>query len=436
MRNLSPFQLVIFGICGALILFGVIVFAALNRFGGSQVGTVVIWGTIPQSSMDTLLQTLRTTDSSFQGVSYVQKDPATYDTDLLNAIASGAAPDLALISQEEVIPFENKLQLIPYTAVSKGQYQTSFIGEGDLFLAPQGIIAMPFTIDPLVMYWNKDLFAAAGIPNPPQYWDEMLTDTPKLTTLSASQSIQTSAIAMGEWSNVTDAKAILAALTLQAGDPIVEIGQNGAAAPVFGTQSQQSIEAPAASALRFYTDFADPSKTSYTWNRTMPLSQEAFAAGTVAVYIGFASEYPVIAARNPNLTFGVASLPQAQGETTPLTIGNIEGLAIPRGTKNYTGATIVAQLLSQDAGAGAIAAALGLPPVLRDLITSVPNNPAQSTFMQSALIAHGWLDPDPAATDTIFETMVESVLSGQNQPAEAVAQAALALQQLFPQQTP
>ena len=433
MQNLSVFQLVALGICVALGITGIIVFALFNRSGSTAVGTVVIWGTVPQHDMDTLLQDLRSGDSRFLNVSYQERPAATYNTDLLNAIASGQAPDLVLLSQDAIVPFEDKLQLIPYGTVSQSAYQSSFVSEANLFLVPQGILAMPFTLDPLVMYWNTDSFAAAGIPNPPKYWDDLLQEISSLTALSAGGNIQKSAIAMGTWDNVTDAKAVLSALIMQAGDPIVAVSSSGKPAAVFGGKAPEAAEVPASSALRFYTDFADPGKTSYSWNRTLPLSQEAFAAGDLAVYIGFASEYQSLAARNPNLNFKVAELPQARGETTPLTYGQLAGLAIPRGAKNYQGATIIAQLLSGDKAAGIIADELGLPPVRRDLLAPVASNAAQTAYRQSALIATGWLDPDTSATDGLFKSMVESVLSGANDPTQAVSVAGLALRRLLPQ---
>jgi multiple sugar transport system substrate-binding protein len=433
MQNISVFQLVVFGICGALVLAGVIVFAAFNRYGDSGVGTVVMWGTIPQTQMDTLIQSLRESDASFQNVTYLERPAANFDAALLNAIASGNAPDLVFLSQEHVTPFMDKLLLIPYDSVSESEFQSSFIGEAELFLLPQGILAMPFMLDPLLMYWNTDMFAAAGIASPPKYWSELLAHTPELTKLSPSRDIEKSAVALGTWSNVTNAKAILSALTMQAGDSIVAVNASGKPAVVFGMQPAQNIESPAASALRFYTDFADPSKTSYSWNRTRPSSQESFAAGDLAVYIGFASEYPAIAARNPNLRFAVEPLPQVGGAPTPVTFGRLTGIAIPRGTRNYQGAARVAELLSGATATGRIAEQFDLPPVRRDLIKPIPDDAAKTAFMQSALIARGWLDPNPTATNDIFGSMVEWVLSGKYVPSESVAAGSLSLQRLLPQ---
>lgn len=43
-------------------------------------------------------------------------------------------------------------------------------------------IAVPFTSVPFVLAYNKDAFAAAGIQDPPQTWDELVADAQKLTT--------------------------------------------------------------------------------------------------------------------------------------------------------------------------------------------------------------------------------------------------------------
>lgn len=430
MKDISIFQLAVLGGCAVLILAGVIAFATYSRNAGSSVGPVVIWGTVPQSSMDTILQIMRSSDKSFLNATYVEQSPGDYDAKLLNAIASGRAPDLALLSQDHLYPFLDKLLLIPYGTVSQAEYQAAFVSESDLFLLPQGIVGMPFTLDPLVMYWNTDLFAAAGIPLPPAYWSELLGNTVRLTKRTSGD-VQKSAIAMGSWTNIKNAKAILSALTMQAGDRIVSVDATGQPVAEYGNRPDQLIEPPAVSALRFYTDFADPAKTSYTWSRSRPSAEEAFASGDVAVYLGFASEYPAIAARNPNLPFGVRSLPQARGSSVPLTYGRMSAFVIPRGARNYQGSVTIARLLSGPAPAAAIAESLGLPPVRRDLIKPVPNDASKEAFMQSALLARGWLDPDPLKTNAAFGSMIESVLSGRYVPSEAVSQTSLALQRML-----
>ncbi|MDO8548290.1 MAG: hypothetical protein Q7R71_01305, partial [bacterium] len=74
---------------------------------------------------------------------------------------------------------------------------------------------------------------------------------------------------------------------------------------------------------------------------------------------------------------------------------------------------------------------LFLPPARRDVVIDTSNNAAIQVFVQSSLIARGWLDPAPAQTDALFKTMVDSVVSGLQLPGGAVAEAARALQLIY-----
>src|SRR4029077_4237029 len=129
----------------------------------------------------------------------VKKSPATYQTDLLNAMAAGTGPDLFIVSQEELGAFGDKVLIIPYNTISQATYLGSYIDEGQLFLTSQGELALPFMVDPLVMYWNRDLFASAGQAQPPQYWTDLIALSPKITSLDNSQNVKRAAVALGQW---------------------------------------------------------------------------------------------------------------------------------------------------------------------------------------------------------------------------------------------
>lgn len=428
---MSIFQLVFTGVCIVLVMVGVVVFATFKGTGGSSVGTVVVWGSVEQANVDQALQVLKAQDKSFQGVTYIQKNVATYSNDLVNAMASGRGPDLFFASQEQIGAFADKLQVIPYSAVSQATFTNSFIDEGRLFLSTQGSLALPILIDPLVMYWNRDMFASAGFAVPPKYWNGFLDIASKITVKSNSGALTKSLVALGGWGNVLYAKEIISALVMQAGDPILVRDASGILDVVFGNRPQGATENPAVSALQFYTEFANPSKTSYSWNNAMPKSIDAFAAGDLAVYFGLSSDYATLVARNPNLHFAVAPLPQIEGNAMRVTFGELTGVAVSLTAANPAGARIIAEKLGSQAGAAAFAETLGLPPVRRDVFQDTSANAPAAAAAQSALIAAGWLDPNGAKTDAIFQSMIESVISGKNQPSQAVSQAAQALRTLL-----
>ena len=327
------------GIFVALVVVGVGVFSLFGGVGGNDsTGPVVIWGTIDQTAMDKIFTALSEKDKTLQDATYVYKKPATYQGELINAIAAGAGPDLVLLSQSTIGTLQDKITIVPYSTVSQSTYLASFVDEGQLFLTPQGSLALPFVIDPLVMYWNRDTFTSVGESSAPQYWNDFIALAPKMTSLDAGGTVRRSAVAMGTWDNVTHAKAVLSALMMQTGDFVTGRSAAGALTVTLGAKQDTTNVAPAAEALRFYTDFANPSKTTYSWNRSLPASYNAFAAGDVAVYFGPASEYRSIAERNPNLRFAVAVMPQLMGTSAKITSGSIQGLAVSRGARNPAGA--------------------------------------------------------------------------------------------------
>lgn len=428
----SNFQIIVLGICTTLILVGVAVFASFGGLlGGAGIGKVVVWGTVEADVMQNLLDNLRAEDKALQSVSYIEKDPATYNQELINAMANGTAPDLFMLTDENLHSFSDKILPIPYGTVSQSSFLGSYIDEGQLFLTSQGALALPFLVDPLVMYWNRDLFAGAGLATAPRYWNDFLTLAPKITSLDANSNLKKSAVALGDWRNIDHAKEALATLFMQAGEQIVVRGQDGAPSIVFGTSPANYPERPAESVIRFYTEFANPSKTSYSWNRALPRASSVFVSGDLAVYFGFASEYSNIAGLNPNLRFSVGVMPQIEGNATRVAYGRITGLSIPRTAHNPKGAVVVAQRLTGKVASTYLSKTLLLPSVRRDVPADTTSNAAADVFLQSALIARAWLDPAPVESDTIFKTMIESVVSGKLSPAAAVADAAQELQRLF-----
>lgn len=420
----STFQLIVSGLFIFFILAGVATFALFTSGGGSQAGAVSIWGTADKTLVETWLVAMRAVDKSFEKVSYTEVPASSYDSTLVNAMAGGSGPDLFLITDDKLVSFADKILLVPYDQYSQGTYTSSFVDEAGLFLTPQGIRAFPVFIDPLVMYWNRDTLAAAGVPNPPQYWSDLLALAPKITSLDVGQNIRKSAVAMGTWRNVVNAKPILATLMLQAGEPLVVRNEDGYLGVTLGS-TQSGGESVAASALRFYTEFANPQKTTYSWSGAQQSSTNAFLAGDAALYFGFASEYAALRARNPNLRFDVALVPQLKSGTAT-TFGRITGAAIARGTQNPNGALLVAQKLSSRESVSGLATLSPLPPVRRDVQLDTTANAAAGVFVRSALISRGWYDPGPAS-DVIFKDMIESVISGKHEPSAAVLEAAQAL---------
>ncbi|MBC7836951.1 hypothetical protein H7X87_04225, partial [Acetobacteraceae bacterium] len=80
---------------------------------------------------------------------------------------------------------------------------------------------------------------------------------------------------------------------------------------------------------------------------------------------------------------------------------------------------------------GTLTNVTGLPPVRRDVGLNTSQAPALAVFAQSALISKGWIDPSTPETNQIFQAMIESVISGKNEPANAVYEARQELDELL-----
>ncbi len=428
----SSFQLIVTAFFVVCIVGGVAVFAI---FGGSkrgeQVGQVTIWGTIDQKVVEAVITELAGTDDAFQSVSYREISALTYERELVEAIASGRAPDVFMLNESQILSFSDKIVPIPYNRVSERVFTESFIDEGNLFLGAEGSFGLPVLIDPLVMYYNKDLFAAAGIPTYPRQWEGLQSVAPKITSLDVASNVKRSAVALGSYDNVRHAKEILTTLFFQAGDKIVGTDVDGNLTSVFGANNDGGVENPAEAALRYYTSFSNPVQTVYSWNRSLPDSFNAFVAGDLGIYFGFASEYKLIRARNPNLAFDAAVMPQTGNSRASITYGRMTALSIPKGAANEYGGMIIAEKLTGIQAAKLFADRMGLPPVRRDLIADTPADAVGEVFAQSALISRSWYDPDPQASAGIYKRMVESVVSGRDRLGDAVRIASGEFSDLF-----
>jgi len=420
---MSQFQIILISVFAFFIIVGVAMFAGYsNRNDASQTaGEVVIWGTMDRDIMEDVLKDLVARDKAFEKVKYQQQDEQNFDALLTEALAEDGGPDVFLLSQAKILKHQNKIVPIPYASFSERDFKDYFIREGELYLVPEGVLALPFLVDPLVMYWNRQIFTNAGLALAPKAWDEFFSFAKKVTARDQNNNILTSAVALGGYANINNAKEIITVLILQTGNPIAlkDGTQMKSALKNFGTDKTATAEA----AVRFYTEFSDPVKETYSWHSALPNSKQAFLAGDLALYFGFASELEDLRSKNANLDFDVATLPQTNNLRNNLTFGKMQGLAISKKSKNVAGAFKTISMLIQSEQLKVLGELTQLPPVARGLLAVEPLDPYQYIFFKSALAANAFLDPDEENMDLIFQEMVEALISGKRSASEAVARA-------------
>lgn len=415
------FQLISIIVFIALAIFGLLVFSGAIPIGKSNqpgsLGTVVMWGTARADIMATLLEVFNRSNPTFI-VQYVQKSSDTFDQDLLEALAGGTGPDMFLLPDNLAVHYVDKIFAIPYDVYQRATFKNNFVAAGEVFLASKGVLSIPLFIDPLLLYYNRSILDANGIVYPPVFWDDLVKLVPVLTKKDNSNKIIKSTVALGHFSNITNAKDIISALFMQAGNSIV--GEEGGILSA-DLGAPNSYDLP--SVLKFYTDFADPNNSAYSWNKSFPNSNDAFGREDVAFYFGFASELTSLVNRNPNQNFFIAPFPQIRDSNFKLTKGRVMGISLLSSSPNIDTAFKAASLMTSGDFAYKFANAFGVAPARRDLLNIKSIDSYSPIVYDSALYARSWLDPSPVNTNDIFRRMIDGVLSGSMTPRDAISDA-------------
>ena len=417
---MSKFQLILLGVFAVFIVVAVALFS-FSRGGGGKSATVKVWGDISSYDFNVALNNTGLDSDEALKIQYLEKNADTIETEFTEALATGTGPDLIIISLDKIWKNKNKILQISYESVSERNFKSVFVEESELLLDANGIYALPLSLDPLVLYYNRDHLSKAGIANPITFWDEIYTSTLKLTVKDGAGNITKSAMALGEARNIPHAKDILSLFMLQAGAPITQFIAGGLKPALTGNFNQTT--APGEAALNFYTQFSNPAKPFYSWNRSLLPADTHFISGDSAYYLGFASELRVLRGKNPTLNLGVAPVPQSRVSGKALTFGKMRVLALSRGSKNPSAALTAGLKLISKEFSYELSKTMLLPSPRRDILSQGAADNVVSVFYDAALQSKGWIDPDSSASAIIFQEMIESVTSGRARTSEAVSKA-------------
>ena len=63
------------------------------------------------------------------------------------------------MSHEKLVEHRSRLQSIPYESFPERDFRNRYIDGASIFAMRDGVYAFPLMVDPLVMYWNRDIFS-------------------------------------------------------------------------------------------------------------------------------------------------------------------------------------------------------------------------------------------------------------------------------------
>lgn len=435
MQNIRPFQIALLALFALMGILSLVLLASFEGFVNTeeqQYGDrVVIWGPFDRGVMNDLFIDIGRENDAFSVVEYVEKDPRTFEEEFVNAVAEGRGPDVVILPHEKLVTFRTKLLPIPYETFSARDFRDRFIDGAEIFARPDGIYAIPLAVDPLVMFWNRDSFSENGFSVPPATWEAVVGSVvPSITEIGVDGSILESALAFGEYVNVTYGKEVLLTLMMQSGSRLVEETEQGYQVALNDALAQNT-QPPATAAVQFYTNFSNPGRALYTWNSSMGNDRTAFLGGDLALYFAYASDIDAIRQGNPNLNFDAAPLPQGASATVERGYGTFYGAAVVRSSQNRAGAYAAIMTLTENDTVSSLSERLSFVPVVRTVLAEGTEDPYRQIAYDAALIARGWLDPDPQESDRVFEQMIDDVVSGRQRVADAVSDAVRRLELAF-----
>lgn len=427
-KNLTQKQtLILFG--GVLALFAImgIVFLNFRTVKQSNSFTLTIWGTDPSKVFNDLLAPYTGGGNSGSKITYVQVDPAEYQTKLLSALAAGTGPDIFEIGNRDLPEWQSVLAPMPATVQSSAAFNLVTLQNefptvvGQDFVSGNQIYALPLSVDTLALIYNRDLLDSAGIAFAPKTWDDFQSDVAKLKVVNPEGQITQSAAAIGgSRKSIPNAPDILFLLMLQNGTQMTRPDQGSSV--IFSNGG--GANNPGLSAFNFYLQFANAASPYYTWNDGMGDALDNFIQGKTAMMLDYQAALAAIKAKAPFLNVGVAPAPQPTGATVSISYPKYLGLAVARTGQVAQAWNFVLDLTTLESNEKIYTNDTGAPPALRSAIQNDMSDPTLSVFASQALTARSWYEAKGAGKiDDIIDTAIQSVQSGSQNSERALSAA-------------
>ncbi len=382
-----------------------------------------------------------------------------YESELLNAMAEDRGPDIFLVHHDWTNKYLPKMSSMPVSArvaertvqgsikkeviwqsvnqplMTNREFKDAFV---DTVLADtirvvnvstdplvndfrERVVGVPTFIDTLALYYNRALLNTAGIPLPPETWDDFQTQVKRLTRRDPQDTavLLQSGAAFGTGANIERSVDVLTALMRQNG-AIMGTADGLPAFHLIPQEFQGAEEPPSYGAIRFYSEFADPTKDTYTWNADQPNSLEAFIQGRTAFFFGYAYQQDTILSRAPQLNLGITKLPQIVNRPQTTT-ANYWYWAVAKRSREQAHAWNFVNTLAQKATQTSIAAVTGRPSPRRDVLAEQLRDEKMGVFASQVLSAKTWYQgKNSQAMEQAMTRMMDIVANKETNIDEAV----------------
>lgn len=361
---------------------------------------------------------------------------AEYKEQLLDAWAKGEGPDIFSVSNMDLGEYVSKGLVTPMpqsAALSRAVAEKSFgkttisvdvrtvnfptenqirdqfanVVADDIVFRDGTVAGLPYAMDTMVMYYNRDLLARANVAVPPTTWTEFRDAVEAMVELDDEGNVVLPATALGTAGNVPHYFDIVSLLMMQNGAEM--ISTNGAFA-TFAQESKTRPEFfPGREAVSFYAAFADEALRTYSWDAQQPDALEAFTQGTLGFYFGYYGDREVIEQRAPSLNFSYVKVPQVD-PGNPVNYANYKVESVHVGSENPEHAWNFINFVASQENMVRLYEEMQAVPARKALIGELQEDPVYGDVAQQALTAKSWYHgTDPAEALNIFTEMLDDV---------------------------
>lgn len=358
---------------------------------------ITYWGLWePNEVLDGIISDFESANPGVK-INYVKQSHKNYRERLQTAFDSGSGPDLFRYHASWVPMLKNNLYPIPTSLMTAKEFQENYYPiVADQLVTSGQYVGVPLMIDGLALFYNEEILESAN-ETPPTTWTELKLLASKLT-VSSADGIERAGLAIGNTSNVEHFPEIIALLMLQNGANFSE------------PNSQETKDA-----LSFYTNFVLKDEV---WDETMPSSTVAFARGDVAMMFAPSWRAHEINEQNPDLRYGVTTIPQLSEER--VTWGSYWAEGINSSSQNKDEVVSFLGYLSSDENlrklyskASEIRAFGELYPKV-GLADEVADDPVVAPYLDDALFAQSWYLNSYTHDNGLNDQMIEYYRDGIN----------------------
>ncbi|MBB2968533.1 ABC transporter substrate-binding protein [Leifsonia aquatica] len=340
---------------------------------------------------------------------------ANYEDKITTMLAGGDTTDIITVKNlTDYAGYAQKKQLVDVADVVKG-LPTADIPATESYKTGSAYYAVPYRQDFSVLYYNKKMFADAGVADPENLtWDEFAADAAKLTTGDGADKVYGAYI--HTWNSMVQGYA--------------------------AAQQDESYDKPD------YSWMADQYKltlgmqkagTIMDWataNSQQVQYKDMFEKGKAAmVPMGTWLIAPLLAdtkAGTTDVDWGIAPIPQLKSGTKITTMGGPTGFGINKNSKNTAAAEKFLAFAAGPEGAKAVAAVGIVPAYHSDEITKqyfgldgMPSDALSKTaFDPDVIRPDGPTGTNAAAIGTILNQEHQLIMTGSSSVADATAEMA------------